>query len=339
MAATDFKDYYGTLGVGKTATADEIKQAYRKLARKFHPDVNPGDKSAEAKFKEVNEAYEVLSDTDKRSKYDQFGQYWKQAGSGAGWPPNGGNVDFNSVDFGKYGSFDEFINELLGRFGGPTPGGGSARQQRSYTYRPGAGSPGAGFGGYNDFSGYGGDPTAAGQDLESPLSLTLSEAFHGVQKRLNLNSEMITVRIPAGAKPGSRVRVKGKGQINPYNQQRGDLYLIVEVAPHSFFQFDGDNLVCEVAIAPDEAVLGASIEVPTCEGTVTMNIPAGIRSGQTLRLRGKGWPKPKDGRGDQMVKVVITPPPEISPVERELYEKIRHSRTFDPRSHLKQVTL
>jgi curved DNA-binding protein len=336
MAATDFKDYYATLGVGKTATADEIKQTFRKLARKYHPDVNPGDKAAEAKFKEVGEAYEVLSDPDKRKKYDQFGQYWKQAGAG-GSPYGGGaaGAGFNNVDFGKYNNFDEFINELLGRFGGPggpTPG---ASSRSSYTYRPGA--PGAGYG---DFSGgYGGDPAGAGQDIESPIALTLSEAFNGVQKRLNLSGEVMTVRIPAGAKPGSRIRVKGKGQANPRSQQRGDLYLVVETQPHPFFQFDGDNLVCEVAIAPDEAVLGAAIEVPTPEGSVTMNVPAGIRSGQTLRLRGKGWKKAKDGRGDQMVKVVIVPPTDLTAAERELYEKVRASRSFDPRAALKSVKL
>jgi curved DNA-binding protein len=133
--------------------------------------------------------------------------------------------------------------------------------------------------------------------------------------------------------------VKGKGQMNPYNQQRGDLYLVVETQPHPFFQFEGDNLICEVAIAPDEAVLGAAIEVPTPEGSVRMNIPAGIRSGQTLRLRGKGWRKPKDGRGDQLVKIVIVPPLEVSAAEKELYEKVRATRTFDPRASLKSVKL
>ncbi|HEY9643754.1 MAG TPA: DnaJ C-terminal domain-containing protein, partial [Coleofasciculaceae cyanobacterium] len=160
-----------------------------------------------------------------------------------------------------------------------------------------------------------------------------------VQKRLNLGSETITVRIPAGAKPGSRIRIKGKGQMNPYSQNRGDLYLIVEIRPHSFFQFEGDNLVCEVPIAPDEAVLGASIEVPTPDGTVTMSIPAGIRSGQTLRLRGKGWFNPKGGRSDQLVRVVIAPPTHLSSLEREYYEKIRANRSADPRSHLSQIKL
>jgi curved DNA-binding protein len=336
MATTDFKDYYATLGVGKAASIDDIKQTYRKLARKYHPDVNPGDKAAEAKFKEVTEAYEVLSDPDKRKKYDQFGQYWKQAGTG-GWSPGAGAnpADFNNFDFSQYGNFDEFINELLGRFNTPpgaagAPRGSTSSSSRAYSYRT---SPnGTGFGGFNE-------PAAAtGQDTESALQLTLSEAFHGVQKRLNLGSETITVRIPAGAKPGSRIRVKGKGQVNPYSPNRGDLYLVITIQPHAFFQIEGDNLVCDLPIAPDEAVLGATVEVPTPDGIVKMNIPAGIRSGQTLRLRGKGWVN-KASRGDQLVKVVITPPVDLSPIEREAYEKIRANRSIDPRLHLKQVKL
>jgi curved DNA-binding protein len=133
--------------------------------------------------------------------------------------------------------------------------------------------------------------------------------------------------------------VRGKGQASPYTQQRGDLYLNVDIQPHPFFKFEGDNLVCEVPIAPDEAVLGGAIEVPTPDGSVTMNIPAGTRSGQTLRLRGKGWSKPKGDRGDQLVRIVIVPPPELSATEREYYEKLRNSRTFDPRSNLKRVSL
>jgi curved DNA-binding protein len=333
MATTDFKDYYATLGVSKTATADQIKQAFRKLARKYHPDVNPSDKTAEAKFKEINEAYEVLSDPDKRRKYDQFGQYWNRA-EGAGWSPNAGGADFSGFDFSQYGSFDDFINELLGRFGGASPGG-----SRTYTsYRTSPGGPTGYGGGFSDFSGYR-DTTSPGQDLESTITLSLSEAFNGVQKRLNLGNETITVRIPAGAKPGSRIRIKEKGQINPASRRRGDLYLVVEIKPHPFFRFEGDNLVCEVPIAPDEAVLGAAIEVPTPDGSVTMNIPAGIRSGQTLRLRGKGWRNPNGSRGDQLVRIMIVPPTEVNPVERELYEKIRSNRSFDPRDHLKQIQL
>lgn len=343
MAATDFKDYYAILGVNKTATADEIKKAFRKLARKYHPDMNPGNRDAEARFKEVNEAYEVLSDSDKRRKYDQFGQYWKQAGAapgGGGWAAGTG-VDFGGFDFSQFGSFDEFINELLGRAGGA--GVGANRNGRwNYSYRTSQ-SGSNGFGGFNnveDFSnGFGDAKAGTSLDKEGTIALTFAEAFQGVQKRLSLGSEMIDVRIPAGAKPGSRIRVKGKGNLNAYNQQRGDLYLVVEIQPHSFFQFEGENLVCEIPIAPDEAVLGAQIEVPTPDGNVTVKVPNGIRSGQSLRLAGKGWPKPKGGRGDQLVRIVIAAPKEISAIERDLYEKIRANRSFNPRSHLQSVRL
>ena len=333
MAATNFKDYYAILGLSKTASQDEIKQAFRKLARKYHPDVNPGNQQAEARFKEINEAYEVLSDPEKRKKYDQFGQYWKQAGQG--FPGGGGfNTDMGGFDFSQYGSFEDFINELLGRFGGPNPGAG----QQSYSYRTSTGRPG-GFGGFNDF-GYQ-NPNAADstQDTEAILSLNISEAFHGIEKRFSLGSEVITVRIPAGAKSGTRLRVRGKGNLNSYTQQRGDLYLKIELQPHSFFQFEGDNLVCEVPITPDEAVLGASIDVPTPDGTVTVTVPAGVRSGQSLRLRGKGWPLPKGGRGDQLVKIMIATPRELASQERELYEKIRSIRSYNPRSHLQNIRL
>lgn len=333
MAATDFKDYYAILGVSKTATPEEIKQAFRKLARKYHPDVNPGNKQAEASFKEVNEAYEVLSDADKRKKYDQFGQYWRQVGEG--FPGGGVGVDMGGVDFSQYGNFDEFINELLGRFGGGAPRGG----RQSYSYRTSGGRPGGGFGNFNDF-GFQDVGTAGGsQDTEASISLTFAEAFAGVQKRFSLGNETIDVRIPAGAKPGTRLRVRGKGQFNPMTQQRGDLYLKVELQPHSFFQMEGDNLVCEVPITPDEAALGAAIDVPTPDGSVNVKLPAGVRSGQSLRLRGKGWPLAKGGRGDQLVKVAIVPPKEMSQQEREYYEKIRAIRSYNPRSHLQQVQL
>ncbi|MEH1891988.1 MAG: DnaJ C-terminal domain-containing protein [Nostoc sp.] len=338
MAATDFKDYYAILGVSKTASQEEIKQAFRKLARKYHPDVNPNNKQAEARFKEVSEAYEVVSDTDKRKKYDQFGQYWKQAGEG--FPSGGVGADMGGFDFSQYGNFDEFINELLGRFGGATPRGGRqsySQNYQNYSYRTSTGAS-SGFNGFND---YGFQDAGAGtsQDTEAVITLTFAEAFNGVQKRFSLGNETIDVRIPSGAKPGTRLRVRGKGQINPMAQQRGDLYLKVELQPHSFFQMEGDNLVCEVAITPDEATLGASIDVPTPDGSVNVKLPAGVRSGQSLRLRGKGWPLAKGGRGDQLVKVAIAPPKDLSQQEREYYEKIRAIRTYNPRSHLNQVKL
>lgn len=330
MPATDFKDYYAILGVSKNADESEIKKVFRKLARKYHPDLNPGDRQAEAKFKEISEAYEVLSDPDKRQKYDQFGQYWQQAGPGGVPGGTGVGADF---DFSQYANFDEFINELLGRFGGF----GADVGGRTYTQRTSTG--GTGFGGFTDFPGFeipNGGMTA---DAEANITLTLSEAFHGVQTRLGVGNETITVRIPPGAKPGSRIRVKGKGQVSPYTRERGDLYLSVEIQPHSFFKFEGDNLVGEVPITPDEAVLGAQVEVPTPEGMVKLNVPAGIRSGQSLRLRGKGWPQPKGGRGDQIVKIQIVPPKDLNPVEREYYEKIRAARSFNPRTTLREVKI
>lgn len=324
-AATNFKDYYKILGVSKTATAEEIKAAYRKLARKHHPDLNPGNNEAEAKFKEINEANEVLSDPEKRQKYDQFGQYWRQASEGGPPPPGSAGVGVEEFNFDQYGNFDDFINELLGRVG--SQGGG----RRTYTYRTNVGEPG----GFGD----GFQSQASAPDTEAAIALTFSEAFHGVQKSWILDNETINVRIPAGAKPGSRVRVKGKGRPSPFSQQRGDLYLNIEILPHPFFRFEGNDIACEVPIRPDEAVLGTQIQVPTPSGRVTMNIPKGVRSGQSLRLRGKGWIQPKGERTNLIVKVQIVSPTELSSIEQECYEKIQQNSSFNPRSSLDEVKL
>ena len=328
MAATDFKDYYALLGVTKTASADEIKKAFRKLARQYHPDMNPDNKAAEARFKEINEAYEVLSDSDKRQKYDQFGQYWQQAdraGARSGRSPfTNTSPGFDEFEFGRYGSFDEFVNDLLGR-----AGGGYGRSADPFSgYRTSTG------GGYDGGAG-------VNLDVEASMTLTFSEAFNGAQKRLSIGDETFDVKIPAGAKTGTRIRMRGKGRFSPhYTSQRGDLYLVVELTPHSFFQLGGDNnLVCEVPIAPDEAVLGTQIEVPTPDGMVMVNVPAGVRSGQSLRLRGKGWKSLKGERSDLMIKLLIVPPKELNAIERESYEKIRDNRSYEPRSNLKGIKL
>ncbi len=323
MAKTDFKDYYSILGVSKNASDSDIKKAYRKLALKYHPDRNPNDKQAENRFKEVNEAYEVLSDPENRKKYDQFGQYWQQAdqfqqrGGGARTRTTGFNTDMGGFDFSQYGTFEEFIDELLGRFN--TPG-----ERTRYKYQT---SPG------------GATSVGVGADAEATIRLTFSEAFRGVQKRLSIASEVVNVRIPAGVKPGSRIRVPGKGKAGLSGQKRGDLYLKVELQPHSFFRFEDEHLIGEVPITPDEAVLGGGIEVPTPDGKVSVKVPAGIRSGQSLRLRGKGWVNPKGERGDLFMRVNITIPKNISGTERELYEKIRANRKEDPRQSLKNVQL
>ncbi|MBE9050183.1 J domain-containing protein [Nostocales cyanobacterium LEGE 11386] len=317
MPATDYKDYYAILDVDKKATPEQIKRAYRKLARKYHPDLNPGDKQAEARFKEINEAHEVLSDPEKRQKYDQFGQYWNQVQQGAA-PPRGAGIGVGGFDFDQYSDFDSFIDDLLGRFGGA-----GRTRGRTYTYRTPTG--------FTDYA-----PAA---DTEAAIALSFSEAFHGTQKRLQLDDETINVRIPPGAKPGSRIRIKGKGRPSPFSQQRGDLYLTIEILPHPFFRFEDEQLVGEVPIRPDEAVLGAQIEIPTPDGNVILKVPPGVRSGQSFRLRGQGWRQPQGGRTDLIVKLQIVPPKNLDPIEREAYETIQAHTSFNPRAQLLEVKL
>lgn len=329
MAKADFKDYYEILGVQREADSAAIKRAYRKLARQYHPDLNPDDPMAEDRFKEINEAYEVLSDAEKRQKYDQFGQYWQQptpesAASGAG--------GFDEANFGQYSSFDDFINELLGRFGSRDPGDMSGGGRRTYAYRTTDGPEG-----FQAFSK--GGVEMPPQDSEAAIALTFSEAFHGTQKRFDLAGEHISVRIPSGARPGSRIRIKGKGHVSPFNQQRGDLYLSIELLPHHFFQFVGKNILCEIPISPWEATLGSQIEVPTPDGRVTMTVPAGIDSGKTLRLKGQGWRTPKGERTDELVRIQIVSPKTLSQPERESWEKLQQISDFEPRQTLKEMQL
>jgi curved DNA-binding protein len=325
MAANDFKDYYQVLGISKNASSDEIKQAYRKLARKYHPDLNSGDKQAETRFKEVNEAQEVLSDPDKRRKYDQYGQYWShvgEAGASSGTSSRstntGVNVDFGDFDFGQYGNFEDFINEMLGR--------GAAQSTRGY--RTSSSSSSASYGSH-----------MPPPDSEGSVKLSFLEAFNGTEKQFVLNNETVKVRIPSGAKSGSRLKIKGKGPSSSLSGQRGDLYLNIELQPHPLFKFQGDNLVAEIPITPEEAVLGAEITVPTPDGTVAMKIPAGVDSGQSLRLKGKGWWKPSMQRTDLIVILKIVTPKDLSEVEQEYYQKLRQASNFKPRQKLDNFKL
>jgi curved DNA-binding protein len=335
MSSTEFKNYYDILGVKKTAETSEIKKKFRQLALKYHPDRNQGNKAAETKFKEISEAYDVLSDQDKRLEYDRFGQYWENSSRSreanvASRSPSSNpksKVDFNSTDFSQYGNFDEFINELLGRFSSPSSSDTSS--SRSTQAPPGSSN-------FHDFSR---QETSIPLNDEARINLSYAEAFRGTTKRINLAQETVEVRIPAGVKSGSRIRLAGKGKLNLAGTSRSDLYLKVELDPHPFFSFEGDNLVCDVPIAPDEAVLGLSINIPTPDGIVSMKIPAGINSGQVLRLRGKGWSSASGDRTDQLVRIIVVTPQQTTPLERDYYEKIRNLRSENPRNGIERIHL
>jgi curved DNA-binding protein len=308
MNGGGYRDYFKVLGLERGADADAIKKAFRRLARQYHPDVNPDDKSAEAKFKEISEAYEVLSDPEKRRRYEQFGQYWNQAGGKAPGP-----AGFD-VDFGNYGNFDDFINDLLGRFGGPSGGAGF----------PGGGFPGGGFPG-------GGAPVKL--DAEANLKVSFAEAFHGCERSLQVNQERVQVRIPAGVRSGSRLRLKGKGNLQPSSGRRGDLYLNISLDSHPVWSLDGDLMRADLPLAPDEALLGGEVKVPTPDGEALVTVPAGIASGRSLRLKGKGWPL-RQGRGDLLLTIQLQLPSAPSPEEQQIYQQLREARSQDPRESL-----
>ena len=310
MSANGYRDYFKVLGVDRGADNDAIKRAFRKLARQHHPDVNPGDAGAEAKFKEVSEAYEVLSDPDKRARYEQFGQYWNQAGRSGG----------TDGDSANYGNFDDFINDLLGRMGGGGAGFG------------GSGSYGApsGFGGFG--SGFpGGRQTAVNLDAEATISLSFADAFHGCERTLAVNDERVQVRIPPGVKSGSRLRLKGKGNLQPGTGRRGDLYLNLQLQDHPVWKLDGDQLRADLPLAFDEVALGGEVRVATPDGVASVQVPAGMPLGRSLRLKGKGWPL-KGGRGDLLLTPVIKIPDVLSDQERQLLEQWRSARSQDPRA-------
>jgi curved DNA-binding protein len=321
MSANGYRDYFKVLGLERGADADAIKRAFRKLARQYHPDVNPGDASAEAKFKEISEAYEVLSDPDKRRRYEQFGQYWNQAGSGGM-----GGVD---VDFGRYGNFDDFINDLLGRFGGPGGVGGAGGGFGGF----GSGFPGGGFagGGFpgGGFAG-GGRAQPINLDAEASISLSFAEAFRGCERTLAVNEERVQVRIPAGVRAGSRLRLRGKGNLQPGTGRRGDLYLTLQVQEHPVWSLDGDQLKAELPLSLDELALGGEVRVATPDGEATVTVPPAMAVGRNLRLKGKGWPGPS-GRGDLLLSLSLRQPAAYSEQERQLLEQLRAVRSSDPR--------
>lgn len=309
MAAND-DDYYKTLGVAREATADEIRKAHRRLSRELHPDKNPGDKQAAERFKQVQEAYEVLKDPAKREQYDRYGSAFKGAGGwGQGpfrWETRGGGGGA-----GPGGGFDIDLNDILGgMFGGAFGGGG--------------------FGGGASGGSRGGGTRQAplkGQDVQLTVDVPFQTAAeggsHALQLQRNGQTERLNVKVPAGVSDGTVIRLAGQGQPGP-GGAAGDLLLTVRVAPHPWFRREGQNLLIDVPITPAEAVLGAKVEVPTLsEGKVTVTVPPGTSSGRKLRLRGKGVIDPKTKqRGDQFVVVKIVVPDHPDEGTRELYRQL-----------------
>ncbi len=334
-----YKDYYEILGVKRSAAQEDISKAFKKLARKYHPDLNPNDKSAEEKFKEANEAYEVLKDPEKRKLYDSLGPNWQQ-GQDFRPPPGYENVHFQfrggpggGADAGGFSDFFEFI------FGGGAGRGGA----RAAGFEDVFGQMGGRPGGFSGFSG-GGPRARRGADAEADLDLTLEEACQGGQKSISLQvqeagpdgmprlaSKTLSVRIPSGVRQGQRIRLAGQGNPGFSGGAAGDLYLRVNLLPHARFAVEDVNLVHDLPLAPWEAALGATVRVPTLDGALEMRIPAGTGSGQKLRVRGKGLPGPH-GRGDLFVRIMIKVPASVSAEEKELWEKLRAASNFNPRN-------
>ena len=322
----DFKDYYATLGVAKAATGKEIKQAFRKLARKHHPDVNPGDKSAEGKFKEINEAYEVLGDPDKRKKYDELGANWRmyeQAGpqAGAGFPDGGWNVHFGGGSGGGAGYRTMTPDEMRDMFGDANP-----FSDFFQTFFGGAGPQAA------NPEGRGGRRRVArpGRDVEHELELELEDAYRGTTQRLAINldgqSRTVDVRIPAGVGEGSRVRVAGEGEGGSGGAKSGDLYLRIRLAPHGRFERKGRDLYTKVVVPLTTAVLGGEAEVPTLTGkSLRLKIPPTTQNAQIFRLKGHGMPavgKP-DETGDLYATVEVELPRTLTPEQRAHFEALQ----------------
>jgi curved DNA-binding protein len=317
----EYKDYYKTLGVSKSAEEKEIKKAYRKLARQYHPDVNPGDASAESRFKEINEAYEVLSDAEKRKMYDQFGSQWQQYQRAGGnpndfwqqWQNQRGGQRTRTVSpeeyeqmFGGSGGFSDFFESLFGGRGGQAGG--------------------FDFGGFT--SGQRANPRPRrGQDVEHPIQITLEEAFHGATRQLQWeDGRTLNAKIPRGVKTGSRIRLSGQGGSGTAGA--GDLFLKVEVQPHPTFQREDDDLKVDVPVDLYTAVLGGRVEVPTIDRTVQLTIPPETANGKVFRLRGLGMPKLKnpDERGDLFATIDVTLPTALSEAEKELFRQLRELR-------------
>lgn len=307
-----FRDYYETLGVPKTATDDEIRSAFRKLARKYHPDVAKDKKTAEEKFKQINEAYEVLSDPEKRKKYDQLGANWNQPGGfqpppgwggqqpGGGFHRYGGGDGGVEFEFGGTG-FSDFFETFFGGGRGRSAFGGFGRREAG---------------------------AERGSDVEADIMVPLEEALHGSTRTVSLRRagsnkvETYQVKIPRGVREGQRIRLAGQGEAGERGGKSGDLFLRVRLARHPDFSVEGSDLIHELKIAPWQAVLGTELKVPTLEGTVRLKIPPGTQDGQRFRLRGRGLPTSSGTRGDLNVEVHINVPKKLTEREREIWSEL-----------------
>lgn len=315
--ALKFEDYYKVLGVERSASADAIKRAYRKLASKFHPDKNKDDPEAANKFSKANEAYEVLSDPEKRKKYDQLGQNWKDGqqfdpppGFGSQFNPGQGGFSFSTSDGGGFSDFFEMMFGQAARGGGGGGGGRSAAGPNLEDLFGGRAGPGFGGAGANHA------PRQA-PPQEHELTVSLTEAFHGGSRQLRLQGpggeKKIDVKIPAGATPGTKLALKREG-----------LVLKINIAPDPRFELDGKgNLTTTVNIPPWLAALGGKVDVPTMEGTVSMTVPPGTASGGKLRLKEKGMPRRKGEPADLFVRLMVAVPKVLSDEQKDLYEKLR----------------
>jgi curved DNA-binding protein len=316
--AVQYKDYYQSLGVPRTASADEIKKSFRKLAREYHPDVARDKKKAEEKFKEINEAYEVLSDPDKRKKYDELGANWKSGAEFRPPPGFGGFGGGQAFRGGRTAGGEEF------HFGGT---GFSDFFEQLFGARMRAG--GGGFGQRGGFTEE--DLAERGADIEGDIMVTLEEAARGSVRTVNVSHgdrrESHQVKIPAGISEGQKLRLAGRGESGSGGGENGDLFLRVRFAKHPDFDVDGHNLVYELELAPWEAALGAEISVPTLESQVNIKIPAGTPGGRKLRVRGRGLGKD----GDLMVVAKIVVPEKLSAGEKKLWEQLARESKFNPR--------
>lgn len=314
-----FRDYYEVLGVDRGASAEEVQKAYRKLARKFHPDLNKS-KEAEERFKEINEANEVLSDPQKRKRYDALGANWKQGQDfqpPPGWDQDGGSFQwrFDGDDVGGMEGFSDFFSSIFGAGGRGSPFGAEA-----------------GFGG--QFAGARGAQGARRRGAppqEAQLEISVEDAFNGASRTLQLQeasgkTRTINVKIPAGTTDGSSIRLAGKNG-------EGDLYLRIKLQPHSRYSVSESELTVQLPIAPWEAALGAKIDLVLPDGTIKLSIPAGSQSGAKLRLRGRGFTLKKGGRGDVLVELRIVVPITLSEAEKELFEQLAKTSRFSPRSN------